>query len=166
MLRQDRTDAMRLAVLEAQAREMDAKEKLSRSPQRRGRESRHSSPLSGRSPHGAPPHVPLPISRSAVVFGTAPRIPVAPVVSPVPMAPPRQRSNSPCPCAVVKMPPARMGLPELKQNFTELKNSTTSLKHQLQALQARAIEELTRSADTTVTPPSGPSEQADLISSA
>ena len=179
---ENRTDAMRLAVLEAQAREMDAKEQLSRSPSPDRRPAMHHATVHfghhGHHGHHGPVgslgrtpsplsqpnlRVPVPVlfSRSApMVFGTAPR------TLPMPLAPvARQRSHSPCP-QVVKMPPAapaRMGLPELKQAFMELKGSAISLKHQLQSLQARAIEELTRSGDTTVAPPS---EQADLSSSA
>ena len=212
---QNRTDAMRLAVLEANAREMHAKEQLSRSPSpdRRRSHSRdlssHSmrstrSPLS-RQPRQAPPAtVPMPrrplpghqplLSAVPVIFGTAPRSP-----SPMPIALStmsrtpqhvarqvrqvsphptpagnsmargkenvqvlRQRSVSPSPQvpqALQAAPqrstrvPHRMGLAELKQAFQELKHNAAAVKHELQMLQARAIDELTKS-ETTRAPPS------------
>ena len=58
-----------------------------------------------------------------------------------------------------------MALPELKQAFTELKTQATALKHQLQSLQARAIEEMTRNVDVNA-PVSPPKEETDLISGA
>ncbi|CAK9051149.1 Hypothetical protein (Fragment) [Durusdinium trenchii] len=181
---QNRTDAMRLAVLEANARERHAKEQLSRSPSpdRRhvsrplsrssSRDHRSSrSPLS-RSP--APMFRPVgqPFFPVPVIFGTAPRaagatplaaqvVPkvapqvaqVVPQVAQMPMVhvvgrgkeKVRQRSVSPSPGVRGPVPvPGRMGLAELKEAFRQLKQNTATMKHQLHALQARAIEELTK----------------------
>lgn len=86
---QNRMDAMRLAVLEANAREVDAKEQLSRSPSPDRRYHRRRSPdgraSQGFSPARAPtgptvptvPTVPAPVlfTRPTMVFGTTPRTP-------------------------------------------------------------------------------------------
>lgn len=57
----------------------------------------------------------------------------------------RQRSVSPSPGVRGPVPvPGRMGLAELKEAFRQLKQNTATMKHQLHALQARAIEELTK----------------------
>ncbi|CAJ1349111.1 unnamed protein product [Effrenium voratum] len=142
-----RTDAMRLAVMEATAREMHAKDQLSRSPSPLSR-SRVQSPTPVLQRAGARPP-------PALIIGTAPRtrspVPArgaypAPALQPMvthgirAVATSPLRAPAPFPASRPLAAPGSIDLPDLKQAFEALKTDVQSLRQQLGALTTRARE--------------------------